>query len=312
MSTWLLERKTTSEDITPGSTYWKRLTLDMQVSVYMLGAIDGLHLDPRGVLYDVIRKPQLRPYQPSSKRSEPETFEEYRTRCLAEIQSNPDAYYQRGKVVRLTEDMIEAMRDTWHTAAAIHASRRGLAWPRNPDRCHDWNRACDYWSVCAGEGQISDDLVFRSVPPMQPQNCPEERRHLPVLSQSAMRTYRACPRRYFYAHELRRRPHAQANALVSGRRIHKALEVYSISMANKAQTMSAVEHAMTEIPLTSHDAAREQAMLLGYVARYQDEPLTYKGLEVEFTAPLRSPLTRATSRTWQLGGYIDGIVEMPE
>ena len=83
-------------------------------------------------------------------------------------------------------------------------------------------------------------------------------------------------------------------------------------MANKAQTMSAVEHAMTEIPLTSHDAAREQAMLLGYVARYQDEPLTYKGLEVEFTAPLRSPLTRATSRTWQLGGYLDGIVEMPE
>lgn len=55
------EHKTTSLDIGEGSPYWKRLTLDAQIAKYLVGA-RALGHEPVGVLYDVIRKPQLRPF----------------------------------------------------------------------------------------------------------------------------------------------------------------------------------------------------------------------------------------------------------
>jgi hypothetical protein len=56
-----VEHKTTSLDISPGSNYWRRLTLDSQVSTYFAGARTLGH-ELQGMLYDVIRKVQLRPH----------------------------------------------------------------------------------------------------------------------------------------------------------------------------------------------------------------------------------------------------------
>src|SRR5262249_30411972 len=57
---FLLEHKTCSEDLSPGSPYWKRLTIDSQISGYLLAScLLGRKLT--GVLYDVIRKPEIRP-----------------------------------------------------------------------------------------------------------------------------------------------------------------------------------------------------------------------------------------------------------
>ena len=57
---YLLEHKTCSEELSPGSWYWKRLTIDTQISGYMLASwLQGRKL--AGVLYDVIRKPEIRP-----------------------------------------------------------------------------------------------------------------------------------------------------------------------------------------------------------------------------------------------------------
>jgi hypothetical protein len=58
MTRLVVEHKTTSSDIGPGSAYWAKLTLDTQVSAY-LGAHEGVE----GMLYDVIRKPGIRPYK---------------------------------------------------------------------------------------------------------------------------------------------------------------------------------------------------------------------------------------------------------
>lgn len=58
---WVVEHKTANADIGPGTTYWKRLVLDGQVSTYLPGTRALGHADVRGVLYDVIRKPTIRP-----------------------------------------------------------------------------------------------------------------------------------------------------------------------------------------------------------------------------------------------------------
>src|SRR3990167_5857191 len=58
--TVIVEHKTSSEDISPGSEYWRRLTLDTQISAYYLGA-RSLGFEVDGCLYDVLGKPALRP-----------------------------------------------------------------------------------------------------------------------------------------------------------------------------------------------------------------------------------------------------------
>jgi hypothetical protein len=56
----VVEHKTTSEDITFGSVYWRRLRMDPQCSNYLAGA-KAIGFDVREVLYDVVAKPDLRP-----------------------------------------------------------------------------------------------------------------------------------------------------------------------------------------------------------------------------------------------------------
>ena len=58
---WLLEHKTTCQDISDLSApYWRQLAIDSQVSGYMLAHWQGGER-LAGTLYDVIRKPQIRP-----------------------------------------------------------------------------------------------------------------------------------------------------------------------------------------------------------------------------------------------------------
>lgn len=57
---YIVEHKTANADIGPGSPYWRKLTLDAQCSNYMVGA-RALGHDPKGVIYDVIRKIGIKP-----------------------------------------------------------------------------------------------------------------------------------------------------------------------------------------------------------------------------------------------------------
>lgn len=57
---FVVEHKFTKMDSAPGSTYWERLTIDAQVSIYVDGAKCAGY-DVRGVIYDVIAKPGHEP-----------------------------------------------------------------------------------------------------------------------------------------------------------------------------------------------------------------------------------------------------------
>lgn len=67
--TYVLEHKSTGADVTPGSPYWQKLTLDSQVSIYIDGAsMLGHEID--GCIYDVIKRPEheLKSATPADKR----------------------------------------------------------------------------------------------------------------------------------------------------------------------------------------------------------------------------------------------------
>lgn len=171
---WIVEHKTSSENLTAGSEYWRRLQLDPQCSTYYEGARSLGH-EPAGVLYDVLGKPGIRPAMATApearkytklgviyatQRETDETPAEYEARLMAHVAERPDRYYARGIVVRLEEDERDAAHDRWQIAAGIRESRRAGRWPRNPDACSRYGRTCEFFDVCTRVASLDDPLRF--------------------------------------------------------------------------------------------------------------------------------------------------------
>ena len=176
---FVLERKTTGEEIGPDSEYWLRLRCDQQISLYTLSALHEGH-DVSGVLYDVIRKPTIRPRQiplldeaglkmvvdeatgermfnkdgkprqsagPGMKlATRQETPEEFGARLLADIEERPDYYFQRREVPRLEDDLQAFRLECWQQAQLLSDCRRWGRWFRNVGR--NTCSFCEYSRLC--------------------------------------------------------------------------------------------------------------------------------------------------------------------
>lgn len=180
---FVIEHKTTTEAIEPGSDYWRRLRLDSQVSIYIASAREqGFDVD--ACLYDVIGKPRLRPLKATPpdqvkrrKDGEPyagqrladETPDEYRARLIEAIEEDPAAYYQRLEVPRFPEELAETRSDLAQLTGQIMGYRLAGRWPRNPDACHRYGRFCEYHAVCCGEASLDDPCRFVAVPDVHPE-----------------------------------------------------------------------------------------------------------------------------------------------
>lgn len=200
----LVEHKTSSEDISHGSEYWRRLRMDGQVSVYYEGARLLGH-DVAGCVYDVIGKPSLRPGQvpvldengekvvvdsagerartKDGKRwrqsadaaaglvlrTRPELPGEYGNRIAEAIAADPARYYQRGEVVRLEAEMREALIDVWQIGRGIRDRQVSGQHPRNPDACSRYGRTCEFFDVCAGQASLDDTTRFVRLADVHPE-----------------------------------------------------------------------------------------------------------------------------------------------
>jgi hypothetical protein len=331
MRTLLVERKTAGEDITPGAPFWMRLLMDVQSSIYLQGA-SALGIEAEGILYDVLYKPKLKPLLATplearkyrkkdgslyeNQRDRDETPEEYGKRVLDSIVAAPEAHYQRRIIVRLERERLEAQADTWQTATAIRDARRLRLWPRNPDSCFQWSRKCDYFDACAGISTVDDPLLFERIERRHEEldsDSPQDEQALVLLTQSSLRCYRACPRRYFYRYEERIRSLAKPDdKLRRGTSLHRALETWSKSGGDLEAAVAQLDkvHPKTGEPMP-HSFELERAMMIGYHARWKS-PGDVLHVEKEFRMPLTSPETGAKSRTFELGGKIDKIIRVEE
>ena len=173
----LREFKTTSDDISPTSNYWKHLSIDPQISGYFESyAEEGIALDR--VLYDVARKPGIRPRKLQKKEKdevgqtglwfgqpaeivERETPQMYRARLSADIRERPDFYFARREITRLEGDQVEFRHDLWQTHQAIQQSERDNAWPRTGARtkaCVGAYGACPFLELCSGGWEPSQGV----------------------------------------------------------------------------------------------------------------------------------------------------------
>ena len=187
----LQEYKTTSSDVSPESDYWDALAHDLQVSLYWLSALEEGH-DVRAVLYDVARKPGIRPkavYERDEngdkivrdedgervfkKNGEPrqtgsskkgytpqkrlETPTEYGERLLDDIQDRPDFYLQRRILSRIDRDLEVTRHDLWNTGKLIRACQVKEWWPHNWSACDHYGQ-CVCWELCHNDWQPEDGL----------------------------------------------------------------------------------------------------------------------------------------------------------
>lgn len=301
----VIEHKTTSEDIGPGSFYWRRLTLATQPAMYVRGMAAKGH-DVTGILYDVLRKPGHEPLkavkeikyrkdgQPNAgQRLIDETPMEYRDRIMAAIAEDPNRYFQRGTVVHLEAEAEDAQWDTWQTAESIRLARHANRWPRYTNSCHEYGRPCDYWAICSGETTTDDRLRYEAREP---------KTRLPIaLSDSGMKTFRACPRRYYFNYELGIRSRGTTESLKTGKSIHSALEQWWISGGDLDRALAALENG------DPFARAKQEAMLRAYHARWADESYDVVGVEEDFVIPLLNPETGSKSRTFELTGRVDAL-----
>jgi len=177
---WFVEHKTTGADLSLGSTYWQRLRMDPQVSIYH-GGCRALGHEPAGCLYDVIDRPGQkmlkatpeadRKYTKATKtepsrlyknqRETDETVEEFQERLAELVTTEPELYFARAEVIRLESELEESAKDVEAIALQIRDSATAEHAPRNPGACHLYGRTCEFLSVCDGTASIEDDTKFR-------------------------------------------------------------------------------------------------------------------------------------------------------
>ncbi len=189
----LMENKTTSSDIAPESDYWRRLRIDTQIARYVLAARHlGHAIDT--VLYDVVRKPGMRPgsvpftdadgvkivldqagqrvrTKDGKKFREtgdaaagyvlqvrPETPEEWAARLHAGILENVDYHFARREIPRTDMDLEEARRDLYDQTAVLANCDREDRWPRLSSQCIGFGR-CAYIDLCSTNWKPGDGTV---------------------------------------------------------------------------------------------------------------------------------------------------------
>lgn len=177
-TTWILEHKTSSEDVTPGSVYHRRLRMDSQVSMYFDGAAALGFRDIAGCIYDVLSKPGQRPYKATpqearkytakgalytTQHAEDEPVNAYMERCLNAVVAAPEKFFSRLEVPRLEAELHQARRDLWVLAQRMNFDETKNAHSRNPDACVAYGRVCEFFDACSGAASLDDERLFRRV-----------------------------------------------------------------------------------------------------------------------------------------------------
>jgi hypothetical protein len=250
---FLVEHKTCSEEIEdPDAPYWRRLEIDAQVSGYMLAQWQfGTKLD--GTLYDVIRRPGIRPKALTkadresiirdglycdqevseakrlavSQNLTTEDADLFELRLTADTMQNPARYYQRKTIYRMDAQILEFARELWETADEMRLANLYGRHYRNTGSCMQFNRPCEYLGICSGH-DAPDSHKWTRKPHVHEEltSVPGDGRN--VLTTSRIQCFRTCRRKehYRYGLGIKRTDREEAEALYFGSLFHAGLAAW--------------------------------------------------------------------------------------
>lgn len=250
---WLLEHKTTSESIEdPNATYWRKLVIDGQVSGYTLANWqDGRKVE--GTVYDVIRKPTIRPKAITKAdqkgivslgvyhgREVPDALREavahgqdhecpalYELRLTRDVLETPEAYFQRRPIPRLDSELLEYAGELWDVSKTIIEARAHNRHYRNPASCVTYSTPCEYLPICSG-CDSPESQNWRRVENVHEELDGIEGDGRSILTNSRVRCFQTCRRKHQLRYELgvRRAVDEDREPLVFGKVLHEALRAW--------------------------------------------------------------------------------------
>lgn len=136
---WIVEYKTASQI---DKSYFDRLYVDSQITFYMMAAM-RCDFKPVGVLYRVLKKPQIR-------RKQNETVEAFVERMEQDYLARPDFYFCESKYFRTTADIAQFERDIWFEIKQANLNARDGHIYRHSHSCSNYG-TCPYLPLCTGE-----------------------------------------------------------------------------------------------------------------------------------------------------------------
>lgn len=186
----IMETKTCSEPLDVDSDYWKRLRLDIQISLYMLAA-RKLGYNVTTIIYNAIRKPTIEPLQiplldenrlkivlcdgervfkkdgsprqsaDSAKgyilQSRKQTPAEFGERLTDDITKRPEWYFVRREIPRLEADLEETRHELWQIQQTLRECQKHGRWYRNSAVCIKPYR-CEYLDVCHNGNHLAENI----------------------------------------------------------------------------------------------------------------------------------------------------------
>ena len=260
---YLLEHKTSSEDISKADApYWRRLEIDAQVSGYVLAEWqNGRKLE--GTLYDVIRKPGIKPKQITKElakemqhsgtyydakvdtilgQGDIELPEHYQHRLEAETIDSElaDWYFQRKVIYRMDNQMLEFAHELWQTADEIRLAALNDRHFRNSGACLAYNRACEYLGICSGHDNPDSGKWSRKAQIHEElETVDGDGRDL--LTVSRMQCFRQCRRKHYYRYEMGiKSTKEEAEALFFGSMMHAGLAAWWLCQTPQPEVLQNV------------------------------------------------------------------------
>lgn len=176
----VVDYKTTQSDIRPGSWFFEKLSLDLQVSTYIWAARQNGH-PVEFALWDAIRKPAIKRrteatppeyYVKSGKWGAAgdlkpgtgipaESSGDYARRVRDTLLADPSDYFQRGEVVQLDDELDKTMDDVEQVGEQVLHCWDHSAFPRNTSNCFAWGRKCEFLPICDGSALPTDETLYQ-------------------------------------------------------------------------------------------------------------------------------------------------------
>lgn len=157
---WVLETKTAAMS-TVDANYLDRVRVDWQVTGYLVLAEELLGIRPRGVLYNVIKKPAIRLKKGESHEAFAQrVYEEY-TRNAKDKQYfvREEVIIGRPQINQWRKEMSFVCEEIWQA----HQDAKAI-WPMNTGACIEKYGACKYFELCVSGGTVNPLLYRRKKP----------------------------------------------------------------------------------------------------------------------------------------------------
>jgi hypothetical protein len=154
-------------------------------------------------------------------------------------------------------------------------------------------------------GMVVGSWVDKNGVPIEPM-----KRHLPVLTNSSLTTFRRCPREYYFRYVLNRKARRTSVALKFGTFFHIGLNAWWRAKGDRYDAALLAMSQHNDEDIGPFERVKAETLMAGYSARWGDEPYETIAVEKHFGLPIVFDDSRAPA--FELAGSIDAVVSSPD